>query len=260
MRNAEYGSAVDISEKVWANFFAALSTSVPGAVDTLASDEYITKLYAEVDKARPPVAFMDPDGPVIFWWQISDATEGDEASLKDALLEWAKQLGIVHEQVLTRALTSLWWWNDNPKYRAYKEQRGFVSGERRWMFLPRYRVMQLTPSALTLTLSHTFDAESHNGLDKKAMKKEFFEACKATFEDYYATLLQERTNGDWQRMPKKEQEEHYIWLIRFQVQGLDYTQIADKHSEFTGEILGVDAIRKGIKRTADLLGITLRTA
>jgi hypothetical protein len=92
---------------------------------------------------------------------------------------------------------------------------------------------------------------------KEQIKDEIREAFETEMKRYIKNLEEVAIDSGYKPTPKKQDDtSHFQWLVCFQVKGWSYKEI-QKHC---GQHVGTDkAVRKAIKETAALIGLTLRT-
>lgn len=165
-------------------------------------------------------------------------------ALQNELPKWAEKYHLDFNWLLNRALNTLLMW-------SVGEQVGGWGGG-----------LVVCLGAVPEIKTFSFEAEEWDPAQKNWKEYEDylnvkFKRMKATYRDQVEARAEEH---ELLKTPEVRNREHFAWLVRFQVQGWKYREIADNYPLPTGEVLTEDMIGKGIKRAARLAGISLRQA
>ena len=124
--------------------------------------------------------------------------------------------------------------------------------------------MTLSPNHLNFHFKYTQwhpEADSWLFYKKRARKR-----LLAEFEKVSDTYRKQREQaiGKQQRARDKRSEEHFLWLIDFQINGLEISEIVDKyfnHRLDLGHSMGLDysTFREALQSLAIVLPLTLRS-
>jgi hypothetical protein len=168
-------------------------------------------------------------------------TMGNLLSEVDA---WAKKNNLNEKWIKYRALNTLLAWKYQP------EDKG------RWCY-----------EAISLGLVPEIESFYFRAEEWKPEQKTWFEYEKYLDEVYQILKAEYREQKEratkaqgLEKAPAIRNREHFAWLVRYQVQGWKYREIADDHSFKTNYVLTDDNIAKGIKRAARLVEIQVRSA
>lgn len=191
----------------------------------------------------------------------ASAEEGyypDLLPLKYALLAWAERFHLADEWVLDAALDTLHRWTQWRKAAEVLE----------WAYIGGSWWAPVSDEEQQLIFRHA-------GWDPTSETWESFESrLRADVEwwlekvrmEYRPRLLALCEERGWRPTPIKRNRSgspllHFEWLVRYQVQEWGYARIAQAYTDADPQgdkVIGEDAVRKAVKSTADLLGLTLR--
>jgi len=168
---------------------------------------------------------------------------------EDQLQGWADKYNLNYPWVIELARDTLQLWKDFPELTEQPLEWPFSPTAGYW--LPASR------DEMRLSFTHPggdIAEEPRNKLKKRILAD--FEASLDKHLDSLEIMAQER---GLEKTPELRKKEHFFWLVSYQVEGLCMRAIADYYSE-DGDLLTEDTISKGIRKAADITGITLRPA
>ena len=165
-------------------------------------------------------------------------------SLIEDIEAWANKYNLNEKWIIERALNSLFMWKEQP------ETTGHFCGQ----------VVSLGAPPTIETFY--FRAEEWKPEQQAWSEYEkYLEKCYQTMKAQYREQKEsEAEKQGLQKAPEVRNKEHFAWLVRYQVKGWNYREIADDYSLQKDIILTDDNIGKGIKRAAGLIGLELRRA
>jgi len=96
---------------------------------------------------------------------------------------------------------------------------------------------------------------------KEANLKRIKENVNRLIEKYFDEVDELINDFDsFKKLPPKRKLEHFTWLVRYQIQGWNYREIADEYEKTTNREITEEMTKKGIKKAAHLAGIKFDTA
>ena len=168
------------------------------------------------------------------------------------LYQWSLRWGISDKWFLEQGLQTLNLWC-----------RREMTSNWDWAYIPEF-LITLSPHRLNFHFKYTQwhpEANSWSFYKKRARKRLLAEFEKVA--DSYRKQ-RERAIGKRQRARDKRSEEHFLWLIDFQISGLEISEVVDKyfnHRLDIGHSTGLDysTVREALQSLATVLPLTLRS-
>ncbi|KAF6625244.1 hypothetical protein H6F38_27150 [Paenibacillus sp. EKM208P] len=150
-----------------------------------------------------------------------------------------------------------WSGNDKPNIHAFEMLRMFDES--------KSNIIEAKIMDSSKTNSLTQPWEGGKGWDPRKETWKEFEGLIDTYYEQYKNLYRERTEQFLQERgyvkdKEKRNLEHFKWLVDYQIKGWTLKEIADHYSKVRSEIINEDTIFHGIKNTANLVLVHLRSS
>jgi hypothetical protein len=160
----------------------------------------------------------------------------------EAVRVWSERFRLVDEWVLDIAVSTLEVWVNEPE----------SAGDRVWRYPQLLTMQPLAHDETQLQITVQWDApfESWDGFKKRLDAYVGKELSK--YKSQIERLVAER---GWKTVPVRQQE-HFRWLVQYQVRGWSAKQIADRQQRNLKA--WENTVSKAVKTTAQRIGLTLR--
>jgi hypothetical protein len=223
-------------------FLQCLSRVVPDCVREL-TGEPLRLLQAALADREPPVCARRCFRQWEFVGAAEDETHPLLADLRRVIQSWSDRWGLSDDWVLELVLRTLWHWNIDEE--ACKELR----------WTPTVGVGYYHP-LLHSDLLFKFTHNRWNPRNEEwSVYNKRLEQAFRKYKDMYRTMLKfEICEGRGKPAARKLNDQHFEWLVRYQVQRWPPTAIAQKYCHDAAK---ETTVRDALRSTAELIGLTV---
>jgi hypothetical protein len=235
-------------------FLSLMDEEAPEVREDLA--EAVFPLLKPALMAAPPgllqleeeVLRWSPDS-VTWFYEARAAGQPDVVALADALLAWAETHNIQSDWVYDAALRTMIAWQQDP---ARQDHSAGWFG----LWPPWRSALSQEEQHFQLDLPNFWDPTMESATDARRRLRAIARRAVDDFIDRGVRLADERGFGE----PKggRVPSQHLRWLVRRQVVGQNFTEIArsDGHADPDGA--GYKTVSNGAHQAAELIGLPLR--
>ena len=205
-------------------FFLEAVKVAPAVLESL--KEELLPLYEEaVDQDR------------VATWEGPPVLTGEDSELERRLVDWSRRYHLNESWILDSALLTLRFFSRGVKTKYFVVPAQFRSH-------PEFPPLQFEEPAWIPDL-HT--------------KKQYMTRARSNFEkelqDYVQSIEAKLRALGWKKTPQKRLAkplQHFEWLVQYQCAGWSQGRIGEEYKA------GQKTVSEALKRTADLIGLTLR--